>query len=63
MSSDRKSESPIKSLLDADLIKRYNGERFLKEIIVGDEDKVYWEIDDYNPISGNYVEKVCLTKE
>ncbi len=52
----------VKSLLDADLIKRYNGTRFLNELKVGENDKVYWEIDDYTKQSGNYVEKVCSIK-
>lgn len=67
MSSDRngereKSKGLIKSQLDADLIKRYNGERYLKELKVGENDKVFWEIDDQTTQSGNYVKKICSIK-
>jgi len=64
MSSNRNNErnETTKSFLDADLIRRYNGGRFLYKLYK-DDDKVLWEIRDVSSASGNYVEHVCSINE
>lgn len=54
-----------KSILDADLIKRYNGGRYLYSLKVSANNKTEWELKRLNDFSPpfNYVLRVCNINE
>lgn len=62
--NNEKSDN-VKSVLDADLIKRYNGGRYLYDVSISTNNKPEWTLNRLNDYQKpfNYVERVCAINE